>query len=385
MESACRILVVDDERRSIDLLQRALRPLGEIDSALSGEDAWELAQRNDYDLVITDQRMPGLQGAELLARIAERNAHTARVVLTGYADMQATINAINVGRVHAYITKPWLPDQLAQTARTLIERGRLARQNERLVAELATRNEELEVAMAELRRSQHELLNRERLSAVGRMVAMIVHDFRSPLAVVVSALAGLARRDLPADAREALEESREEAARMGEMCEKLLELSRIGESRIDPRPADLDEVLHSAVAAVSEEASRCGVTVEADLRCGATLPFDVNAVRRAVLNLARNAIEAMVGGGRLRISSWCEGDFAVALVADDGPGISDEIRDTLFDPFVTRGKASGSGLGLAIVQATIDGHGGEVRIVKGIGPSGAGFEIRLALRNPAAH
>lgn len=374
------ILVVDDEPRSVELLQRTLRSIGEVDTALSGEEAWKKVRQTVYDLVVSDQRMPGLKGAELLARVADHDPHTGRVLLTGYADMQATISAINAGRVHAYVAKPWLPDQLALTSQSLIDHSRLARDNDRLVSELSARNEELEVAVSELRRAQHEILNRERLSAVGRMVAMIVHDFRSPLAVVAAVLAELDREgsELAGERREAVGQAQNEAQRMRAMCEELLELSRVGDSKAEFRSENLDDIIHSAVAAVTEEAGRCGVTIETELDCDLRMSLDASAIRRVVLNLARNAIEAMTAGGSLHISSSNDATSAVLRFVDTGPGIPTEIEDTLFDAFVTHGKHGGSGLGLAIVKEATTEHGGDIHVEKAEG-SGAAFEIRLPL------
>lgn len=157
-ETRPRILVVDDESRSVELLVRALRRLGDVQTASSGDDAAaKVREQEPFHLVITDQRMPGMKGSELLEHVAQRDERTGRILLTGYADMQATIDAINRGRLHAYVNKPWKPDQLAVLAQSLIERTLLSLQNEQLVKDLSARNEELEIAMAELLRANHQL------------------------------------------------------------------------------------------------------------------------------------------------------------------------------------------------------------------------------------
>jgi serine/threonine-protein kinase len=104
-----RILVVDDEPRGVELLERVLRPIGEVHRATSGEAARELIERMDFDAVITDQRMPGISGVDLLSVAAAKNEMTGRVLITGYSDLDATVDAINRGRVHAYLSKPCPP------------------------------------------------------------------------------------------------------------------------------------------------------------------------------------------------------------------------------------------------------------------------------------
>jgi signal transduction histidine kinase len=102
-------------------------------------------------------------------------------------------------------------------------------------------------------------------------------------------------------------------------------------------------------------------------------------VARAIHNLVRNAVEAMgERGGRLGISAGLEGDELVIRVSDTGPGIPEEVRDRLFQSFVTSGKKGGTGLGLAIVKKILDEHGGSVGVESSSG--GATFELRLPQR-----
>jgi signal transduction histidine kinase len=341
-----RILVVDDEQRSLDLLARALRKVGEVVPASSGDAAWDAFQQAEFDLVISDQRMPGTKGAELLARVAQRDDRIGRVLLTGYADMQATIDAINLGRVHAYVSKPWKPDQLALLAGSLIERTRLARQNDSLVKELSART---------------------------------VHDLRGPLNTIGMATSQLAQSgDDPAGRAETARIASEEVQRLGQLCEELIEVSRAGSESLRYDDTPLDEVIRSVLTAMAEPCRAAGVAVEAELSCASSPRLDGGRMRRAILNLTQNALEAMRGGGTLRVESLCEGDVALVRVADTGPGIPDGIRETVFEPFVTHAKSGGLGLGLAIVRKIVEDHGGQVTLPEHT-ESGNAFEIRLPI------
>jgi signal transduction histidine kinase len=374
-----RILVVDDEQRSLDLLVRALRKVGEVVPSISGDAAWDAFQQAEFDLVISDQRMPGTKGAELLARVAQRDDRIGRVLLTGYADMQATIDAINLGRVHAYINKPWKPDQLALLAGSLIERTRLARQNDRLVKELSARNEELEIAMAELRRTHHRMASGAQLDAIGRTMAMVVHDLRGPLNTIGMATSQLAQSgDDPAGRAETARIASEEVQRLGQLCEELVEVSRAGSESLRYDDTALDDVIRSVLTAVAGTCHAAGVAVEEELCCQRSPRLDGGRMRRAILNLAQNAVEAMCEGGTLRVESRCEGDVALVRVTDTGPGIPDGIRETVFEPFVTHAKSGGLGLGLAIVRKIVEDHGGQATILEDT-ESGSAFEIRLPI------
>jgi signal transduction histidine kinase len=368
MSQPARILVVDDEPRGVELLSRCLRGLGETSTATSGDEAWAQASVGGFDLVVSDQRMPGGSGVELLTRVAERHPHTGRILITGYTDLESTIDAINRGRIHAYLTKPCAPEDLQLTARSVLERVRLARDNERLVS---------------LAEAQGRVVDSERLAAIGRLVAMVVHDLRTPLSLVRSAASELLRGGgAEPETREEL--SREvigEVERLQRMCEELLEATRAGEGRARPREEQLDDVVESALARVVEDASRCGIEVVTDLASGAIMPIDEDRLRRALQNLFVNALEAMPEGGSLRVASLADADAVWLSIADTGVGIPGEIIDSVFEPFVTAGKARGTGLGLAIVKKVVEDHGGTIAVDKPEG-GGTAFQIRFPRTRP---
>jgi signal transduction histidine kinase len=378
MTAGPRILVVDDEKRAVELLARTLRGAGRVEIAASGDDAWARLQKDEFELVISDQRMPGMTGVELLGRIAERDEHVGRILLTGYTDLEATVDAINRGRVHAYLHKPCAPDDVKLTVRSVLERVRLARDNGRLVTELAAKNQELTRTLASLREVQTRILNSERLAAIGRMIAMIAHDLRTPLSLVRASGTELLRESA-ALGNEALRELGDEILaetdHMVRLCSELLEVTRVSES---PQLAEteLDALVASAVAALHERAFASGIQLELDLEARVSLPLDPDAFQRALRNLVQNACEAMPEGGLLRVATRREGAHARIEVVDNGPGIPPEIADRLFEPFVTAGKHGGSGLGLAVVRKIVDDHGGEVSAGK---PEGGGTAITIRL------
>lgn len=379
MAAACRILVVDDEPRGVELLARTLRGLGRVETAVSGERGWEMASLGSHDLIISDQRMPGMSGVELLSRVAERSEHTGRILLTGYSDLGATIEAINRGRVHAYLTKPCSPNDLELSARSVLERVRLTRENERLVADMARKNRELEELVSSLDHAQQRVVASERLAAIGRMIAMIVHDLRGPLALIRSTGNEIVRESDAhgvAATRDLAGEILDETGHMQRMCEELLDVTRASDGDTNRVPCDLDDAVADALAPLLEQVAHTGVEPTLDLRSRSQLSLDVEQLRRALSNLVRNAAEAMPEGGALRVETRREGDMARVSVIDSGPGIPEEIRDRLFEPFVTAGKHNGSGLGLAIVKKVVDDHGGSIEVGK---PEGGGTAFHLSL------
>jgi CheY-like chemotaxis protein len=146
-----RILVVDDEEAILETMTFTFEDDYEVLTSSSARDALALLEREGpVAVVISDQRMPEMTGVEFLARVFALHPTTVRIILTGFADMDAIIRSINDGHVYAYITKPWEPDQLKQVVRRAVEHHALAVENERLVGDLRGANLFLEAVMDEL-------------------------------------------------------------------------------------------------------------------------------------------------------------------------------------------------------------------------------------------
>ena len=143
-----KILIVDDESANLRVLERLLRQQCDVICAESGKDALELLQKHDVSLIISDQRMPGMSGIEFLKKAAQLRPHTVRIILTGYTDVSALVEAINSGVVYKYITKPWVNDDLQLAVTRALKhyeikktRHALELQNQRLYKRLKSAQE----------------------------------------------------------------------------------------------------------------------------------------------------------------------------------------------------------------------------------------------------
>lgn len=138
-----KILIVDDETANLRVLERLLRQQCDVVCAESGIKAFELLQEHDVSLIISDQRMPGMSGIEFLRQAAELRPHTVRIILTGYTDVNALVEAINSGVVYKYVSKPWVNEDLQLTVTRALEHYELTKarhalelQNQRLFKRL---------------------------------------------------------------------------------------------------------------------------------------------------------------------------------------------------------------------------------------------------------
>lgn len=138
------ILVVDDEQAGLNAIQRALRREFEIILSLNGFSALEVLKSQEIAIILADQRMPEMSGVELFQKALLIQPHTVRVLITGYMDIEAIIQAINDGQVYYYINKPWEPDELRFIMSRAAERYSLVKENERLFQELQQANQQLQ-------------------------------------------------------------------------------------------------------------------------------------------------------------------------------------------------------------------------------------------------
>jgi len=145
-----RILLVDDEPENLRALERTLRQRFELVSTDNPNEALTLAQTQEFAAVISDQRMPGMMGTDLLARIAKEKPNTTRIILTAFTDTKEILDAINRAEIYRYITKPWDNQELVNVLMQATERYRLLTQNQSLVSELETKNRRLEEKEKEL-------------------------------------------------------------------------------------------------------------------------------------------------------------------------------------------------------------------------------------------
>ncbi len=138
------ILYVDDEKNNLISFKAVFRIKYQIYTALSGPEAIEILDKNKIHIIITDQRMPEMTGVEFLEKILEKHPEPMRILLTGYADMNAVIDAVNKGKIFHYLTKPWNEDELEMTIQRALTIYK-QREDEKIMQEkLSISNDQLE-------------------------------------------------------------------------------------------------------------------------------------------------------------------------------------------------------------------------------------------------
>jgi signal transduction histidine kinase len=291
-------------------------------------------------------------------------------ILVPLVARERTLGLLVVTRVAPH---PWTDEQL-EAAEALAGQASVAIENARLY-------EEARAAYDHLKEAQQRLLQNERMALLGTFASGLAHEVRNPLNSIALQLSILERRIAGADARllDQLDEVtgviREEIRRLDALVSDFLFFSRT--SRIHFQPADLDALVDEVTRLLRPEARSAGVTLRRQ-RTGGEIPsfsLDAEKMKQVVINLVRNAIEAMPDGGVVVLESGAMDGRALVTVRDNGPGLPEGVD--VFQLFVTT-KPKGTGLGLSIAQQIVLAHGGELAASSEPG-SGTSFRIALPM------
>ncbi len=143
-ENKINVLYVDDEQNNLISFKATFRIKYNVHTAISGEDAVKILNNNPIDIIVTDQRMPNMTGVQFLESILEAHPEPMRILLTGYADLNAVIDAVNKGKIFHYLTKPWNEEELDITIKRAFEVYTLRKDEKELTEKLGVTNAQLE-------------------------------------------------------------------------------------------------------------------------------------------------------------------------------------------------------------------------------------------------
>ncbi len=212
----------------------------------------------------------------------------------------------------------------------------------------------------ELQRARDEKIHAERLASIGQMLSGVMHDLKTPMTIA----SGYAQLMVQIEDEKTRERYAELILKqfdlMASMTREVLTFAR-GESTLLVRKVYVQKFVEELTEQLERELAGKNIKLEVDARYTGVAHFDELKLFRVVHNLARNAAQAMEGGGgTLRVGIERDGEELVLTFADTGRGIPDSIQGRLFEAFATAGKADGTGLGLAIVKKIVDEHGGRI-------------------------
>jgi two-component system sensor histidine kinase/response regulator len=355
------ILVIEDEQIMRDACLEILSAEGyRVELAEDGTTGLARAEALAPDLILVDIRMPGIEGLEVIRRIAEINPNTIMIVITGYATIEYAVESMKSG-AYDFLPKPFTPDEL----RLIVRRGL---EKKRLVAE-------------------KEALEREKRKMTEFFISIVSHQLQSPLAAVkqyFEVILGDMAGPVSPETKEILEKADRRLEELITMTEDWLALARFDPEKIKEGfvPLDVEAVLrhHVDFLAPLISARRVDIFIETCDNIPRVMG-DERTLGEAFANLISNGVKYNREGGRLGISIAREGTACVIRFSDTGIGIPEKDVPLIFTEFF-RSKSKeargvkGTGLGLAIVKKIIEAHDGTVEFTTKHG-EGTTFTVRL--------
>ena len=384
-----KILVIEDEQRLRRNLQLLLESEGyTVSAAADGHEGILLLSQEPYDVVITDIMMEGINGFQVMEHVAAHSPETQTIVITGYASTESATEALRKG-AYDYIAKPFEIDMIIFSLERAFEKVRLqralAQHTEALEERVAERtqalvdtNQQLQQSLLALHSAQDQLIQTEKLSALGELIAGFAHEVTNPLTSVLGYSELLTEfNDCSPDVCAMLEKIRQEAMRCHHIVQNLLGFAR--KKKLEKDYLDLKTLCLQTLDLLAYQLKVNNITTATSLE--ENLPWtmaDRHQIQQVLVNILSNAYHAMTehqGHGHLTISTSHDRDWIYIKITDTGPGIPAEHLRRIFDPFYTT-RAQGTGLGLSLSYGLIKEHGGDITATS---PPGAGATFTIAL------
>jgi two-component system, NtrC family, sensor kinase len=375
------VLIVDDELPNLMVLRGFLDADHTVYEAHSGPEALRIAAEHELDVVIADQRMPEMTGIEMLEKLRRTQPDAVGIVVTGYTDMPALISAINQARVFRFLKKPWQPEELLAAVRQGCDSAFQARALRKLVGLLAHRTDELQASLEKVQTAHDHLLHLERLSSMGRLASGLTHDLRNVMISVNHIERELETRAAEPDLLESVRIGTHMIGNLLETLEGMQEFAKTGALTMASEIFAPAQVVQAAIAIsrmdMTYRARNVEVLIEQDLP---SVQGDQQKLIQVLVNLLRNAIQATEKSKRILVRAQRDAGEVVFAVEDEGPGVPSELRDKIFEPFVSTKGDKGMGMGLYMARLIVESHQGQIRC-SNRPAGGARFEVRL---KPAA-
>ncbi|HSL62796.1 MAG TPA: response regulator [Desulfotignum sp.] len=367
------ILVVDDEADIREVLEIALLDMGHrVFLAPDGKTALALCEKQHPPIVITDIKMPVMDGIELLKQVKRQSPDTQVIMITGHGDMDLTIASLKFG-ASDFITKPVNVDILELA---------VVKAADRLIAQqkLAEYTRKLEMLVLEKTRLTSHL------SSLGLMIGTVSHNIKGLLTNLDGGLyvarSGL-RRNSPSDTAEGLDLLAQAVEKIKQMIMDILMYAKERPTDIQPVPAEpfLDEIRNTMALKVSRHA--IDFQIRSD-QAPDTLHLDAGAMMSALVNILDNAVDACLEDKekhrhRISLAIFEKDGSLVMEIQDDGCGMDVETKAKIFDLFFSSKQVKGTGFGLFIARNIIAQHRGTIA-VESVKRRGTTFTILLPLK-----
>jgi signal transduction histidine kinase len=363
---AARVLIAEDEPDMRRFLSAQIGTQYRVTAAANGVQAIDLAKQQPPDLVLLDMMMPEKDGLQVCRELRENAAtkSTPVIVLTAKADEETKLAALSAG-ANDFLAKPFSTTELHVRVRNLLAASAAQRQ-------LTKQNAALESTIDQLKHTETQLVQTEKIASLGRLSAGIIHEINNPLNFATTGLYTLRQKGLllPAEQRpefeEILSDVNEGLARVKSIVSDLRTFSHASSERSEGVQAA--EIVRAALRFLSNE-WKGRVRIDNETPEDLVLWINKNRLTQVVLNVLQNALDAMkkktfqAEQPTIRIAGKTQGDRSALVLRDNGVGIAPENLGKIFDPFfTTKDVGEGMGLGLSICYRIVRDYQGIINV-----------------------
>jgi signal transduction histidine kinase len=375
MAKEIQVLFLDDEESIVEGMERLFirEPYG-IFATSSVAKAREMLAKEKIKVVVSDYRMPEISGVKFLREVKELYPEMVKILFTGYTDFSAAEEAINVGEVYRFVSKPWKTAELLSTIRQCIE-------HYDLVVEARTKTEELEAANKKLKLMYE--MQKEFTSTVS-------HELRTPLASIKTAIDLVVKRmvgEINEEQQDVLGRAKNNVDRLKRLIDDILDLTKMeaGKLNMDFIKSDIHQVIQEVVDAQRDVIQGRGLFIKMEF--APDLPqisFDRDRIIQVLNNLLGNAVKFTQEGGITVVTqNKAAENHILVTIRDTGRGVSQEDIAKLFQKFqqiecAQDNEEGGTGLGLVICKEIVTRHGGQIWAESEPG-KGSSFHLTLPI------
>jgi len=397
-----KVLLIEDNPNHLEITKRLLRKSDEsyeVDTAVDSAGGLKLAAEGSYDAILCDYRLPDATALDILKEMHKANNQAPLIVMTAFGSEKLAVDLMKEGASDYIVKDIVFQDTLDIIIKKSIDRSRMKMEKEKLEREIFQ-------AYEHLKETQGQLIQAEKMNAIGQLASGVAHEVRNPLGIIMQGINYLEGRlsGREAEISKTLDMLKTSIKRADEIIQSLFEFSRA--SGLELRPIDVNAVLEVSLSLLKARFKFEGVEVVMDTGQGLPMVMaDKNKLEQVFINLLLNALQAMPGGGRITVRSYSTkfleakngvgrrgedffsvGEEAVIVeIEDTGEGISEENLKKAFDPFfTTKGPRDGAGLGLSIVKNIINMHRGLIEIESKEG-KGTKAVVSLKLKGGAGY
>ncbi len=388
-EKKYTILYVDDEESNLRIFKNTFRKQYNIITATSGAEALSLLDNQEIDLILTDQRMPGMSGVDFLKIAIEKYPELNRILITAYTDYDILQQAVNELKIFQYIEKPWKEEDIKSTIDSALEIHRLKTENQKLTSnliasnnELLRMNDELTDEIEQHKATQIELIRQKEYAEQcnnlkSAFLANMSHEIRTPMNSIMGFLSVLEDYDLSLETKkEYMSIIQKSSAQLLHIIDDIIEISKIDSGNVDIRVQEfsvnslLDRLFKTFRISVPSE--RIDFRLDSLLPAqNSTILADESRLEQVLSNLILNAFK-FTDQGQVSFGVTRSENDLLFFVQDSGIGIAKDNYEMIFNRFsqvegFAKRKYGGNGLGLAISKAYVEKMGGKIWVESELG------------------